>query len=404
LLLALGAFFALVIALAACGNSVPGNAVAKVGDASITKDTFNHWMTVASKSQQAQGGATAAATTIPQPPDFTACIAGKRKTLPAPPKGQKAPTDAQLKAQCKQEYEGLRDQVMQFLIFGQWIQGEAKDQGVKVTDADVQKQLAITKKQSFPKEKDFQKFLKDSGETMQDILFRVKLNTLSTKIREKVIKGKDPVTPAQISAYYTKNRARFAQPQRRDLLVVLTKTRAKAAQAKAAIQSGQSFAKVAKKFSIDQASKAQGGKLLGVAKGQSEKALDAAVFAASKNKLVGPVKTQFGYYVFKVTKVTAASQQTLAQATPTIKGLLASQNQQTAFNNFFKGYQKKWKGRTNCAKDFLNQNCKNAPKVKTTATAPATGTPQQAPPQQAPPQQAPSQTTPSSGGSGTTTP
>jgi foldase protein PrsA len=301
---------------------------------------------------------------------------------------------------------------MQFLIFGQWIQGEAKDQGVKVTDAEVQKQLQITKKQSFPKPKDFQKFLTQSGETMQDILFRVKLNTLSTKLRTKVIKGKDKVTPAQISTYYNKNRTRFAQPQRRDLLVVLTKTKAKAQQARAALDSGQSFATVAKKFSIDQASKAQGGKLLGVAKGQSEKALDTAVFAAKKGRLLGPVKTQFGFYVFKVTKITPASQQTLAQATPTIKGLLASQNQQKAFNDFFKGYQKKWKGRTNCGKDYLNQNCKNAPKPKKTTATPAGGVPQGGAQQGTPPAQGAPQGTPppssappqpQGGGTGSTT-
>ena len=50
--LALGAFFvALAVALAACGgDSIPGNAVAKVGDATITTDTFNHWMKVAAIS------------------------------------------------------------------------------------------------------------------------------------------------------------------------------------------------------------------------------------------------------------------------------------------------------------------------------------------------------------------
>jgi hypothetical protein len=41
-LLALGAFFVLVAALSACGDdNVPGNAVAKVGDTSITKEQFN---------------------------------------------------------------------------------------------------------------------------------------------------------------------------------------------------------------------------------------------------------------------------------------------------------------------------------------------------------------------------
>ena len=376
LLLAVGAIAVPAAALSACGSdSVPGNAVAKVGDDAITNSDFQHWMRVAAiSSQGALPGQKKGAVSVPQPPDFAACVAQKQKTAPKPAKGQPTPTAAQFKAQCKQEYEGLRDQVLQFLISAHWIQGEASDQNVKVTDAEVNKQFAQTKKQSFPKEKDYAKFLKDSGMSQEDILFRVKLDTLSNKLREKVTKGKDKVTDPQIAAYYNKNKQRFAQPERRDLRIVLTKDKAKAAQARAAVASGQPFKDVAKKYSIDQASKSQGGVLLAVAKGQQEKALDNAVFKAKKGQLVGPVKTQFGYYVFKVQKVTPASQQSLKQAKQTIKQLLASQNQQKALDSFVKNFRKKWKAKTNCAKSFTTQDCKNAPKEKkTTATAPAGG-------------------------------
>jgi foldase protein PrsA len=380
LFLAVGAIAVPAAALTACGDSVPSNSVAKVGDDSITKTQFNHWMSVAAiSSQGAQPGQTAPKAAVPQPPDFTACVANKQKTAPKPAKGQPKPTAAQFKAQCKQEYEGLRDQVLQFLISAEWIKGEASDKGVKVTDAEVNKQFQQTKKQSFPKEADYQKFLKSSGMSQDDILFRVRLDTLSNKLREKVTKGKDKVTDAQIAAYYNKNKARFAQPERRDLRIVLTKTKDKADQARQAIQSGQSFASVAKKFSIDQASKSQGGVLLAVAKGQQEKALDSAVFAAKKGALEGPVKTQFGYYVFKVQKITKASQQSLSQAKQTIKQLLASQNQQKSLDSFVKDFRKKWKGKTNCRKGFITQDCKNAPKQKTnsTATAPPGAVPNQ---------------------------
>ena len=205
--------------------------------------------------------------------------------------------------------------------------------------------------------------------TLEDLLFRVKLDTLSNKLREKITKGKDKVTDEQIEAYYKKNKARFAQPERRDLRIVLTKTEAKADEAKAALAGGQSFKAVAKKFSIDQASKNQGGVLLAVAKGQQEKALDEAVFKAEKGELVGPVKTQFGYYVFKVQKITKASQQTLKQSKETIKSLLASQNQQKALDTFVKDFRDKWKDKTNCRKDFATQDCKNAPKPKTDTNA-----------------------------------
>src|SRR4051812_2741315 len=223
--------------VAGCGG-VPGNSVAVVDGNNIEKSQFDHWMTIAAKS----GGQQAAQ--IPQPPDYKACIVNKRKTLPKPAKGQPKVTDTQLKTQCDQEYKALRDQVLQLLISFQWIQGEADDLGVKATDAEVKKQFDTQKKASFPKEADYQKFLKQSGQTQDDIMMRVKLDVLSNKIRKKVTNGKDKVTDAEITKYYNTNKSRFAQPERRDLLVVLTKTEAQANQAKKALQSGQSFASV----------------------------------------------------------------------------------------------------------------------------------------------------------------
>jgi foldase protein PrsA len=369
------------LVLAACGgDNVPGNAVAKVDKTLIKKSTFDHWMEIAAiSSQGAAPGAAKPKANIPVPPDYTACVAQKKKSAPKPAKGQPAPTDKDFKAQCQQEYNGLRDQVMQLLIQNQWVNGEAANRGVKVTDADVKKAFEQQKKQSFPKPTDYQNFLKTSGFTEADVLFRVRLEQVSNKLREKVVKGKDKVTDAQVQAYYAKNKQRFAQPERRDLRIVLTKDKAKAQQAKAALQGGQSWKTVAKKYSIDQASKNQGGSLLAVAKGQQEPALDTAVFGAKPGKLTGPVKTQFGWYVFTVSKVTPASQQSLQQATQTIKGILASENQQKALDVFIKDFQKQWKGKTNCRKGYVTQDCKNAPKPKSTTAAPASTAPAQAP-------------------------
>src|SRR5215210_1289172 len=369
-LLALGAFFVPAAVIAGCGG-VPGNAVAEVDGNTIEKKTFDHWLTVAAKS----GGQPTAA--VPKPPQVTECVAQKRKTTPKPTKGKPKVTDSTLKTQCKQEYNQLRDQVLQLLISFEWIEGEAKQMNVKVSDSEVKKSFDKQRKQAFPKDADFQKFLKDSGQTEADILQRVRLDTLSNKIREKVTKGKDNVTDAQIQRYYDKNKERFAEPERRNLRIVLTKSRAKAAQARKALKGGQSFAKVAKRFSIDQASKAQGGQLPSVAKGQQEKALDTAIFKAKKGQLTGPIKTQFGYYVFEVGKITPASQQTLAQAKTTIKQTLASQNQQKALDKFVKSFRKRWKAKTDCREGYRTQDCKNAPKATPTpsATAPSGAAP-----------------------------
>jgi foldase protein PrsA len=167
---------------------------------------------------------------------------------------------------------------------------------------------------------------------------------------------------------------------------VLTKSESRAQAAKRALQSGGSWSSVAKRFSVDQASKNQGGKLEGVAKGQQEKALDTAIFEADRGKLVGPVKTQFGYYVMEVTKVTEAKQQSLADSKQSIEQILASENQRKALDRFGKDYRSRWKGETKCKDGFVTPDCENGPKnakANTTSTpqgqqqtAPATTTPQ----------------------------
>ncbi len=390
--LALGAFFVVpALALGACGSDVPGNSVVKVGDQSIKKATFDHWMAIAAVAQAGQASQSTSGTpkgTVPDSPEFTACVANKQKTAAKPAKGQPDPTAAQLKTQCKQEYDTLKNQVLEFLIRSTWLDNEAGEQNVKVTDKEVQKQIDQAKKQAFPNKGDFEKFLTQSGLTEADVFFQQRGQLLEQKITSKVTKNKDKVTDAQISQYYEKNKSRFSQAERRDLRIVLTKTKARAEAAKRALESGASWSSVAKQYSVDQASKNQGGKLEGVAKGQQEKALDTAIFEADKGKLIGPIKTQFGYYVMEVTKVTEAKQQSLDDAKDSIRQIVSSENQRKALDTFGKDYRNRWKDATKCKDGFVTPDCENGPKqASTTAnqqqqpqpqqqqTAPATSTP-----------------------------
>src|SRR3954452_14378864 len=364
-ILSLAAVAGVGATFAACGG-VPGNAVATVDGDAINKTDFSHWMNVASKSS---GQANAV---VPDPEDnYAKCIAAKRKSTPAPAKGQPKTTDAQLKTQSQQEYTQLRNQVLQLLISFRWIQGQADSMKLSVKDDEVKKAFTEQKKQSFPKEADYQKFLKTSGQSEQDILQRIKLDLLSNKIRDNVVKGKDQVSDAAIADFYNKNKARFAQPEKRDLRVVLTKDKATAQKAYDQLKSGASWKTVAKKYSIDDTSKASGGKLPAQAKGTLDKELDSAVFSAKKNALEGPIKTQYGYYDFVVTGVTAASQQTLAEAKETIKQTLASQNQQKALDAFVKDFTKRWREKTECSDGYKTSDCKNGPKATPTPSAAA---------------------------------
>jgi foldase protein PrsA len=361
---ALGAVLFALVGFAACGG-IPGDAVVSVDGKSIKKDTFNHWMNVAAASSATTPGGKPS---IPDPPKYTQCIA-HQKSLTKPVKGQTPPTEAQLKSQCEQQYKTLQQEVLGFLISSTWVLGEASSLGVKVTDKEVKKQFEKIKSQQFPKAAEFQKFLKTSGQTVSDLLLRVKLNLLSSKIQQKIVKEKSKVTHAQIEKYYKNNPKRFGVAEKRNLLIILTKTEAQAKKAKQEIESGKSFESVAKRVSIDPTSKSNGGKLPGVVKGQEEKALDAAVFSAKKGVLTGPIKTPFGYYIFEVQTIMPGSQQTLKQAEASIKSQLTATQQQAALSKFVKDFKKKWTAKTDCRAGFMVADCKGYKAPKTTSTA-----------------------------------
>ncbi len=374
LLAALGAVLFAITGLAACGGGIPGNAVVNVGGAqAITKDAFNHWMSVAAASSAASTGGKAV---VPEPPNYTACIAHLAATSPKPEKGQKAPTTAQLKTECATQYKSLSQEVLGFLISSAWVLGEGNSLGVKLTDAEVHKQFEKIKNEQFPKAAEFEKFLSSSGQSVSDLLLRVKLNLLSQKIQSKIIKEKSTVTKAQVAKYYNENKSKYGTPEKRNVEIILTKTEAQAKAARKEVESGKEFKAVAKKVSIDPTSKANGGLLQGVAKGAEEKELDTAIFSAELHKLGGPVKTPFGFYIYEVLSSTPGSQQTLAASEKTIKQQLQATQQQKALSEFVKNFKKKWTGKTECRSEFVVADCKSYKAPKTTSTAtPTTTTP-----------------------------
>jgi foldase protein PrsA len=366
---ALCAFFVLGVGLAACGGGVPGNAVADMAGNPITTAAFNHWMFVAAKSQAAQSPGSPVI--VPSdPPNFTRCIAQVRSQVPS-----LAKTSAtQLKSDCKQLFTSLSSQVMDFLIKGYWYQAEAARDHITVTDAQVQKAFNTAKAQQFQTPTQFQTFLTQTGQTEQDILFRFRINQLYMKLLAKYT---TKITPAAIQQYYQSHLSQFGTPQTRNIRIVLAKTAGQAAAAKKALQSGQSWNAVAKKYSSDPTSKNHGGLLVGVAKGQEDQALDTAAFSAPLNKLGGPIKGQFGYYVYEVVKVTKATQQTLAQATPLIRQTLSGQQSTTANTQLDKVARGHWLSKTMCRAAYSMADCSGykAPKTSSTTTPTPTPTP-----------------------------
>jgi foldase protein PrsA len=363
---ALGAFFVLVaIAISACGSSVPGNSVAVVAGNPISLKAFNHWMYVDAKGQAASSPGQPVI--VPNdPPNFTNCIAEARAKIPTL---KKTPVKT-LKADCKQLFTALSSQVMDFLIKAYWYQGTAHKLGIKLTDAQLAAALAKAKKGQFSTAAQFQAFLKQSGQTQQDIEYRVRRTEIFMKLTAR---HSTTVTPAKIAAYYAAHKTQFGTPQTRNMRIVLAKTAAQAQTAKQALQKGQSWTVVVKKYSTDPTTKNKGGALTNVTAGQQDAALSKAAFAAPVNKLLGPIKGQFGYYVLEVTKVTPATQRSLAASTTLIKTTLSGQLTQAAQAAVDAQAKKDWLSKTTCRADYATADCKGYKAPKTSTTAPSSG-------------------------------
>jgi foldase protein PrsA len=369
ILLALGAFFVAAVVLTACGgsdsdNSVPGNAVASVDGTAITKAEYDKWADITAKSISQTGQITV----VPDPPDFTRCVAELREQS-RPARGQPTPSDVTLRSQCRQQHEEIVEQTMGTLLQEIWIEKEAEEQGVSISDAEVERQIEATKRQSFPTDRAFNDFLRRSGMSEEDVTQRIRTQALATKLTRKVQNSSAPVSEADIQEYYDRNRAQFAIPERRDVELILTRTEAQANAAKSAVEGGTSWAAAARQYSVDEASKATGGRLSGVSEGQQDRAFDEAAFGARRGTIVGPVRGQFGWYLLRVTNVTPGRQSSIDTARGQIRALLEQQGGQEKMATFIRDFQERWRGQTNCRQGFIVQLCSNAPAVRTTSTA-----------------------------------
>jgi parvulin-like peptidyl-prolyl isomerase len=382
---ALGAFFVLAVSVAACGGSIPGNSVAVMAGNPITTAAFNHWMYVAAKGNSAQS--VGAPVIVPNdPPNFSSCVAQVRRQIPALAKTP----DKTIRSDCKQLFTSLSSQVMNFLITSYWYQAQAHKLGIKVSPAEVASALAAARHQSFPTSVQFNAFLKATGQTLQDINYRLRISKIYQKLL--VHYGKK-ITPATIAAYYASHPTEFGTPESRNLRIVRTNSQAQAAAALAALKAGQSWDTVAKQYSVDTATKNNGGQLQGVVNGEEEHALNQVAFEAPVGKVVGPVHGTFGWYVVEVSHINPAKRQTLAKAQKLIREILTSTNQTAAQTTLNKDVKANWGSQTQCRSEYSMILCSGYKAPKTTTSAVPT-TPSTAPS---------TTTTPTSTGSSTAT-
>jgi hypothetical protein len=89
-----------------------------------------------------------------------------------------------LKGDASTDAKALRGVVMDFLLSAGWTTGEARERGIRVSARAVRRRFTSQKHANFRTQAAFLKFLGETGETVSDIEFRVRLDMLSERIRK----------------------------------------------------------------------------------------------------------------------------------------------------------------------------------------------------------------------------
>ena len=317
-------FLALTVAVlavfaAGCGGggngSVPSDAVAKVGSTPISKSTLTALMNVAFARYKAQ-------------------------KQPVPKVGTT-------------QYSQLRDQAVTFLVQEEELTQEGKKLGVMVTQKDLDKRVdLITKTYYHGNEKKLEDTLKKDDITLSDLeQYNLKPQLLSEKLEAKVTENVK-VSTTDAKKYYDQNKASFTTPKTREVRHILVSSKSLADQIETKLKNGESFAKLAKKYSKDTGSAQQGGKLC-VAHGGSSGAcsqtvppFDKASFSLKTNEISQPVKSVYGYHIIQALgPVKPAHTQTFKEVESQIKSNLAQQQKQVAWSNWLAKVKKDYEGK-----------------------------------------------------------
>lgn len=224
---------------------------------------------------------------------------------------------------------------------------EARRLGIRVTDAEIQAQTEYFLGR-IGGAKNLPGFTERTGIGLDEIRVAAREAFEVGKLEKKIKTSSPKVTERDIEAEYRDRPERYKTLEYRDVHLLRTRTKAQADAARQEIAAGESFARVARRRSDDPSTKARGGRLRKQGKLSLPKDVRGTVFDAPVGALSGPVKTDGGYYLFRVDRIRPPKQLPFAAARPQIEGNLTVDKPQRAWSAWLVAATKRWQQRIEC--------------------------------------------------------
>jgi peptidyl-prolyl cis-trans isomerase C len=230
------------------------------------------------------------------------------------------------------------NQVLNELITIRLLQQDAKAQGVNPSDQEVQQIVAANKGQ-FPSEDAYKKALQQAGISEATLRQQAREQLAVKKYVDTRIASTVNVSDQTAKDFYEKNKNKMQMPERLHLRHIMVqvpqnappadkeKAKQKAEGLLKRLKAGEDFAKLATESSDDPSSKARGGDIGFMTRGQNAPPqFEAAAFALKNpNDLSGVVETPIGYHIIQLVEKQAASTVPYDQAKERIMTVLREQ-------------------------------------------------------------------------------
>ena len=232
-------------------------------------------------------------------------------------------------------YRGVLDQLIAYRLLMQ----ETKARKIDVADADVDARLAGIRQQ-FPSEEAFTQTLAQQNMTVEQLRADAKADMQVARMLEDEVNAKVSVQAADVDAFYKQNPDKFQQGERMRASHVLIRVeenadaktkeaaRAKAAEVLKQAKSGKDFAELAKHYSQDPGSAANGGDLGYFVRGQMVGPFEEAAFGLKAGETSGVVETPFGFHIIRAGDRQAARTVSFDEVKPQIEQFLQNQQRQ----------------------------------------------------------------------------
>ena len=196
--------------------------------------------------------------------------------------------------------------------------------------------------------------------------------TLISLLLQKEVEEKAKVTDKDVKDYYEAHKAELTTNNQVRASHILVKNEEEAKKILEQVKKGADFAKIAKEKSVDAGSAKNGGDLGFFSRGQMVPEFENAAFALKQGEVGGPVKTQFGYHIIKVTGKKEGKIVEFEKVKDLLTQKVTAEKQKQVFDSYMNELKKSYKVEIN--KDALAKMWKDT-KDKTVGANEKSGQP-----------------------------